>query len=134
MNNTLGSMVGVVSHSFSITNAAGDKVSVQIKIDFTNASDADIRGWLASDRTIAGQRPWRSLSRRELEALNGTTFAASSIGQKVKSRSEQLASLVTTFVNAGLSVDKATELANAALDNPSALTIIKPATVESEIV
>jgi len=126
MNNTLGSMVGVVSHSFSVTNTNGDKVSVQIKIDFTNASDAEIRSWLASDRTIAGQRPWRSLSRGELEALNGTTFAASTIGQKVKSRSEQLASLVTTFVNAGLSVDKATELANAALDNPSALTIAKP--------
>ena len=99
-----------MQHSFNITNDNKDKVSLSIKVDFSTASDSDIRGWLTSNRTIQGQRPWRALSETELKAMNGKTFIAQNIGQKVKSRAEQIQALV----NAGL--PKA--LAIFAVDNP----------------
>ena len=108
--NTLGKEIGIVKHSLSITNAANDKVSLTIKIDFTTASDNDITNWLCSNRCIAGQRPWRGLSLVELKALDNRTFIASDIGKKVKSREDQ----INDLVNAGL--PKA--LAIFAVDNP----------------
>lgn len=123
MENTIGKLVGVIDHAFSITNDAKDKVTISVKIDFRGCTDQDIKGWLVSNRIIAGQRPWRSLSKAELMELNGNTFNASTIGQKVKSRDEQKRELVATFVNAGVKPDQAEKLANAALDNPETLTI-----------
>ena len=123
MENTIGLSIGVVDHAFSITNDAGDKVTLSVKVDFRSASNQDIKGWLISNRIIAGQRPWRTLSKGELTELNNKTFVASSIGQKVRSREEQKRDLVTTFVNAGVKPDKAEELATAALDNPDSLSI-----------
>ena len=109
---TIGQMIGVVGHSFNITNDNKDKVSLSIKIDFSTASDSDIRSWLTSNRTIQGQRPWRALSLDELNDLNGTTFIAQNIGCKVPSRAEQ----IQTLVNAGLPKS----LAEFKLDNPAA--------------
>ena len=120
---TIGQMVGVVDHSFGITNAQGDKTTVSVKIDFSTCSDNDVKNWLVSNRIIAGQRPWRSLSLDELKALNGTTFNANSIGQKVRSRDEQKRDLVNTFTNAGVPTAQAELLAEAALNNPESLTI-----------
>ena len=97
MNNMLGSQIGVVGHSFSITNDNGDKVQLSIKIDFSNSSDQDLKTWLVSNRIIAGQRPWRKLSKYELIKLNGTTFMAESIGQKVKSLKETTTALLNQF-------------------------------------
>ena len=108
--NTLGKEIGIVKHSMSITNNAGDKVSLTIKINFTASSDNDITNWLCSNRCIAGQRPWRGLSLDELKALDNKTFVASNIGQKVKSRADQ----ITDLVNAGLPM----ALATFAVDNP----------------
>ena len=108
--NTLGQTIGIVKHSMSITNNAGDKVSLTIKIDFTTASDNDITNWLCSNRCIAGQRPWRGLSLSELKALDNRTFMASDIGKKVKSREDQINDLV------GAGLPKA--LAVFAVDNP----------------
>lgn len=124
MENTVGKAIGIVSHSFSIKNDRDEKVTLNIKVDFRTCSDQDIKGWIASNRIIAGQRPWRSLSLDELKELNGKTFNANSIGQKVKSRREQLNDLVTTFTNAGVGLEKANQLATAALDNPEALQIV----------
>jgi|GEM_PF-5186754 hypothetical protein len=120
---TLGQRIGKVSKACKVTNAKGDAVTINVIIDFSTSTDSDIRAWLASDRIIAGQRPWRALSKQEIEELDSQTFNANSIGTKVKSRSEQLNDLMTVFVNAGVDATQALALANAALDNPSSLTI-----------
>ena len=111
-NNKLGQSVGIVKHTFSIKNDARDKVQLNIEVDFTTSTDSDIKAWLVSNRVIAGQRPLRTLSKEELENLNGTTFVAQDIGKKVKSREEQ----VQELVNAGLPKD----LAEFKLNNPKA--------------
>ena len=120
---TIGQLIGVVSQTFSIKNDQGDKVQLSVKIDFRSASDNDLKGWLVSNRVIAGQRPWRSLSAKELSELNGQTFNACAIGQKVKSREQQKVDLMTTFMNVGATAEQAEAWANAALDDPSSLTI-----------
>lgn len=88
MSNEIGKIIGKVVHTLSITNDQEDKVQITVGIDFSNSSDTDIKSWLISNRVIAGQRPWRSLPKAELEKLNNKTFAASTIGQKVKSFEE----------------------------------------------
>ena len=126
MNNMLGSQIGVVGHSFSITNDNGDKVQLSIKIDFSNSSDQDLKTWLVSNRIIAGQRPWRSLSKDELVKLNGMIFQAETIGQKVKSLKETTTALLSQFSGKskqeiidvlmqtpGMTVDKAELIAEA---------------------
>ena len=95
--NKLGKNIGVVGHSFSITNDQNEKVQLSVNIDFSTASDNDIKTWLVSNRIIAGQRPWRALSKDELVKLNGTTFMADSIGQKVKSLKETTTALLNQF-------------------------------------
>ena len=103
MSNNLGSLIGKVKHTLSITNDAGDEVkSIIIGIDFTNSTDNEIKNWLCSNRGIAGQRPWRKLSKDELSALNGKIFKASSIGQKVKSKDEQLTNIKNVLRASGL--------------------------------
>lgn len=109
--NTIGQKIGIVAHSCKVSQSKGGPSTViNIKIDFSTASDQDIISWLTSNRAIAGQRPWRDLSMDELKDLNGQTFVAQSIGQKVKSRSEKIQALV----NAGLPE----ALAMFSVDNP----------------
>jgi hypothetical protein len=110
MSNQLGQIIGKVRHNGSTTNDNKEKVQLSIIIDFSTASDSDIISWLCSNRFIAGQRPWRSLSAQELEALNGQTFRASSIGQKVKSRQEKVDELT--------SLGLPSNLAQASVDDP----------------
>jgi len=117
MENTLGQMIGTLNHALSITNDNKEKVSIMVKIDFTTASDIDIKSWLCGSRAIAFQRPTRMLSKTEIEALNNTTVIAQNAGQKVKSRKEQIASL--TAIGLPLNV------AEAAIDNPAILANIK---------
>jgi hypothetical protein len=109
-NITLGQMVGQVDVALGVKNDAGDKVKINVTIDFSTASDQDVRQWLGSNRVIAGQRPWRSLSKDELEGLNGKVFMAQDIGKKVKSRAEQ----INALIGAGLPKN----LAEFAIDNP----------------
>ena len=123
MSNAIGRMIGVVAHSFKVTNDKGAEVQLSVSIDFSTASDQDLKNWLVSNRIIAGQRPWRSLSQAELLNLQGQTFMAQDIGRKVKSRSDQIGAFKAAFMSAGIDEDKAQELAEAAVDNPSALTI-----------
>jgi len=123
MSNEIGKAIGTIRHSLNITNDNGEKVQLTIGIDFSSASDNDIKSWLASNRIIAGQRPWRKLSVSELNELNGHTFVAQNIGQKVKSRNEQISQFEQAFVNAGVGQEKAHELAMAAVDNPQLLTV-----------
>lgn len=109
--NTIGKAVGKVKKTVKVSQyKGGPSTQITVWIDFSHSSDEEIRNWLASDRAIAGQRPWRSLSIEEIDALDGKTFQASSIGQKVKSRSEQIQELI----NAGIPE----QLAGFALDNP----------------
>ena len=113
---TLGQTIGIVRQSHSVKNDAGDKVSMTIGIDFTSASDNDVKSWLASNRVIAGQRPWRKLDINELNELDGKTFIAQNIGQKVKSRAEQVAQLTSAGIPEAL--------ANVAIDNPEKFNAI----------
>lgn len=94
---TLGQMIGVVRHAFSITNDAGDKVQLTIGVDFSLASDTNIKGWLVSNRTIAGQRPWRALSVSEIKELDGQTIPADDVGKKIKSLEERKAEARATL-------------------------------------
>ena len=107
---TLGQTIGKVRHTFSITNDAKDKVQLAVTIDFSTASDTDIKSWLVSNRVIAGQRPWRALSKDEIESLDGQTILATDIGKKIKSREERIA----TYTALGLPRD----LAELAVDDP----------------
>ena len=107
---TLGRMIGRIKHNLSITNDAKEKVQLGITIDFSTATDLDIKGWAVSNRVIAGQRPWRSLSEDELLDLDGQTIMAVDIGRKVKSRQERIAS----YTSMGLPLN----LAETAVDSP----------------
>ena len=110
---TLGQQIGRVGHVFSVTNDAGEKIQLDIVIDFSLASNADIKGWLASNRVIAGQRPWRALSAKEIKALNYEVFLANDVGKKIKSREERMA----IYTTAGFPED----LAALAVDRPDLL-------------
>ena len=123
MPNEIGSLIGKVSHAFNITthgkDADGrpDKTSVSVTFDFSTSSDADIKQWLASDRTIAMQRPMRSLTSGEITSnYDGQIILASDVGKKIKSRAERIAELV----NVGLPND----VAELAIDNPSSFADI----------
>lgn len=111
MENRLGKMIGMVKTTCKTTiSGGGASVTNTIFVDFSTASDSDIKGWLASNRVIAGQRPWKGMEEEELKALDGQTFVAQNIGTKVKSRKEQIQALVA----AGLPE----ELAVFSIDNP----------------
>ena len=121
---TLGQTIGKVRHSFSITNDAKEKVQLAITIDFSIASDVDIKQWLCSNRIIAGQRPWRALSADEIRSLDGMTILATEIGKKIRSREERLATYTTMGIPrdvAELAVDEPTKfmeiMAKASIDN-----------------
>ena len=116
---TLGQTIGIVRHACSVTNNSNDKTSITIGIDFTNASDSDIKSWLVGNRVIAFQRPTRSLSLDEIQALDGTTIAASDAGVKIKSRSEKIAS----YVNAGIPESIASAIVDGAISSDKMLAI-----------
>jgi hypothetical protein len=122
---TLGQMIGIVGHKLGITNKKDEKVTITVNIDFRTSTDADIRSWLAANRVVAGQRPWRNLSKEEIKALDGQTLVAQNIGQKVKSKEEQIAMFENMFLAAGSDItrDKARRLAIAAYEHPELLTI-----------
>lgn len=109
--NTLGLAIGLQKHSCKVTLPTGESASISVYVDYSTASDNDIINWLNSNRIIAGQRPWRGLSLDEVKALDGQTFTAQNIGQKVKSREEK----VQALVNAGLP----RQLAEFSVDNPA---------------
>jgi len=89
MAQTLGQIIGKVEHAFSIKNDAKEQVQLKITLDFSTATDSQVKSWLSSNRTIAGQRVWRAMSATEIKKLDGTTFDAASIGRKVQSDEEK---------------------------------------------
>jgi len=108
---TLGQMIGKLQHTFKISEyKGGPSKQCTITIDFSTASDSEIKDWLVSNRIIAGQRPWRAMFKDLETDVDGRTFIAQSIGQKVKSRKERIQDLI----NAGLPE----HLAVYAVDNP----------------
>ncbi len=121
---TLGKLIGVIEHRFTVTNDAKVEVSITVKVDCTSASDADVRGWIVGNRTIAFQRPLKKLSASEISELDGTTIIAQDAGKKVKSRQEQIMAFRNAFMAAGVDESKAGLLAIAAVDNPAALAIL----------
>ena len=115
MSNELGQAIGEVAHTFSNTNDAGEKCQLTIKLDFRNTSNVDIRSWLASNRVIAFARPLSKLSLDEMQALNGQTFQAASIGQKIKSKQERM--LEDLFNKVSSNPEKLAQL-KALMDDP----------------
>ena len=117
MTNALGQTIGVVKHTFNVTNASGASVQITINVDFRSSTNEQITRWALSNRIIAFQRPDRSLSVDELKKLDGTTIVAASAGQKMKSRESRIAELVANNVPEKLAI--------AIVDNPSVLENIE---------
>ena len=111
---SIGQRIGIVKHSFTVRQDENskEKVKINYNIDFTTATDDQIRGWLAADRTIAFQRPLRSLSLDEIKGMEGTTIIAQYASRKQPSREEQIQALVA----AGLP----RKIAEFSIDNPDA--------------
>lgn len=80
----LGTIIGVVEHSFSTKLDTGETVQLRAKFDFSRCSDSDIRAWLVSNRVIAFQRPARAMKRDALAALNDSVLDANEVGKKVQ--------------------------------------------------
>ena len=125
---TLGQLIGIQKHSCKTTLPSGESATNTIKIDFTTSSDNEVISWLCANRAIAGQRPWKGLSIDELKALDGQTFSANRIGQKVKSKADKIEALYDTFVSIGMDEDKALDLATKTVNNPKAMKIVEEAT------
>ena len=112
-NKTLGQQIGVVQHNLDITLDNGTKTSASVKIDFTSTNDNDIKSWLCSNRVISGQRAWRKMSLDEFASnINKQTFAASAIGQKVKTHAEKVALLRDTMSSLGYDEEQITLACN----------------------
>jgi len=124
MEKTLGQMIGVVKHSFTCTPSDGSKgYPVQCSYDFTNSSDPEIKSWLTGSRAIAQAKTVNRLTMNEIDTLvNGKTFPASGVGNKIASRSEQIDKLV--------SIGLAREFAELAVDNPARFEAIQKMMVE----
>ncbi len=104
MEKMLGQMLGVVSDNFSVKNKQDQTVSLNVKYDFTDASDQDIKSWVCGNRRIAFQRSLRVLSDKEISELSGKTFNASTLGQKIENEDTKINRLVLN----GLPVELAT--------------------------
>jgi len=104
MSNTIGKLIGKVRQNLKVTNDKGAEVQLAIWIDFSMATDLEIKCWAVSNRVIAGQRPWRALSQAELLDMNERTFIAGDIGKKVKSRQEQIDLYVTNGFTESMAV------------------------------
>ena len=99
---TIGQAIGVVKHNLDITLDNGTKANAKVHIDFTSATDIDIKSGLCSNRVISGQRAWRKMSLDEFEHnVNDATFMASAIGQKVKTHAEKVTLLRDTMSSLG---------------------------------
>lgn len=123
---TLGQMIGKVEDNLSVTNNAGATVKLRVFYGFSGMADSDVKTCLVGSGTrIAFQRVLRPMSSDEIKALDNQTFDACTIGRKIVTREERIATFKTAFVNAGVNDAQATELAVAAVDNPQLLNITK---------
>ena len=111
---TLGSQIGVVRHTFSNTNHAGDKVQLTVGIDFTSATDSEVKAWATASRTITFQKPLSKLDLAGMKALDGATFQASTIGLKIKTAEERM--LEALYLRAKSKGPEAIARLNAMLD------------------
>ena len=116
MSNAIGKMIGSLTHRFSVKNDAKDEVEITVNIDFTSATDQDIRGWLVGNRTIAFQRPLRSLSAAEIKKLDGSTIAASDCGKKQTSKREKFVASINALKS--MNVDTAALITEWNTNNP----------------
>jgi len=107
---TLGKAIGITVDNFSVTNNAGVSTKIRVNIDYSGVSDTDIRSWLNGNRRISLQRVLRSMTSAEIDALDGTTFMAETIGQKVKSDEQVKAEYMARF-NTASDSDKARMIA-----------------------
>ena len=95
--NTLGQMIGLVEDNFKVTNNAGVETQIRVTYDFSSTPNADIKSWLCGNRRIAAQRPMRSLTSKQVKALDGTIINALDCGKKVKSDEEVKAEYKARF-------------------------------------
>ena len=66
--------LGIIAHTFSVTNDAGENVQLSINYDVSKAPEAVVKGWIAADRTIAFQRTLKKLTATEIKTFNGKTI------------------------------------------------------------
>ena len=99
MENTIGQLIGIVKHVHGITNDAGDKVQITESIDFSTASDIEVKCWLVADRIIARTRVERKLTKSEIMELDGSVVLAQCAGQKIQSPAEVKKMAMAAFDN-----------------------------------
>jgi len=97
---TLGQAIGITIDNFSVTNNVGMSTKIRVNIDYSKVSDIDIKSWLNGNRRIPLQRILRPMTTAEINALDGTTFMAETIGQKVKSDEQVKAEYMARFSSA----------------------------------
>ena len=103
----------VKSKSCEVKSNSNEKVRVNIAVDFTGVTRDQLMDWALSNRVIAGQRPWRELSNKEIrDKVDSQTFNALTIGRKIQSREDQ----VKATMNPAAGVTR--ELAEWIVDNP----------------
>jgi len=71
---TMNMNLGTIAHTFSVTNDAGEKVQLSVVYDVSKAPEPVVKGWIASDRTIAFQRTLKPLTSAQIKAYNGKTI------------------------------------------------------------
>jgi len=113
---TLGQIIGTIDWSFDKTLANGDVVKgITVHFDCKSSSNEEITSWIARNRTIALQVPVNLMTKAEVETnVKGKTFNASSCGQKIKTRAEQIK---TVMAATGLNEAAAALI----VDNPEAV-------------
>ena len=91
-NNRLGKLIGTIDHVFSmrLDKSSTDKFNLSVKFDFSTSTDQEIRVWLASNRTIALQKPLRAMTPSKITAINKTTIMANTAGNSIVDPMEQL--------------------------------------------
>lgn len=102
MANTLGTLIGKVTHSFSTKLDSGETVQLRLWFDFSTCQDSDIKNWLVSNRVIAFQRPARAMKAKDLKALDNTEVLASEVGKKVQSPEDKFKAGIAALRSVGL--------------------------------
>ena len=106
-------MTDIIKTTRRVKASDDSYVTVNVSIDFSNASREQIIEWATSNRVIAGQRVWRELAPDEIRSsVDGQTFDAVNIGRKIRSREDQ----IKQTMNPALGIDR--DMAEWIVDNP----------------
>ena len=89
-----------VARAAKCRTVSGDSYQVQFTIDFSGCTIGDLIEWSTSTKVIAGQRAWEKYTHADLTAnVEGKTFMAKTIGQKIKTDAEIEAEMKALAMN-----------------------------------